>query len=137
MASNWHTHVVKTSAWAGSARGASLEGRWQRRIDLLKILNESAPEIHLGLVTGDLTIDEFAGWGSGDLPLLASGISGEGTSTGGYSGFDDPEYLAYSISGATGASFYSGYAQGGTYSVQQLAEAYWVEITGARITFEE
>jgi hypothetical protein len=134
MASQWYTHTVHTGAWtAGTDRGAAVRGSWQRGLDMIKIINESSPELHYGPATGELLIEKFAGWNSGVLPLLSSGISGEGTSSGGFSGFDDPTYLGYTI----GTANYSGYALDGSYGVQQLAEAYWVEITGALLKIEE
>lgn len=134
MASTWHTHIINTSTWtAASTRGAAVRGSWERRLDLIKSLNYSAPETHLGLIQGDLFIDAFSGWNATDAPGLSGVNSGLGTNTGGYSGFDDPTYASYTI----GSTTYSGYEFDGSFAVQQLAEGYWVEITGAQLKFEE
>jgi len=135
MASEWYTHTIDTSIWsAGTNRGANVQGSWSRGVNLIKILNEGSPEIDLGKITnGELRIDEFSGWNSTAYPTLDVVDSGDGSSAGGYSGMPDPSEVGYSI----GSTWYSGYNAGGFYGVQQLAEGYWVEITGARIRFED
>jgi hypothetical protein len=139
MASQWYTHTLHTGAWTAVAgsRGAAVRGSWQRGLDMIKILNESSPELHYGPATGELLIDKFAGWGSGDPDTTWSGLSevfsGSGSSISGWGEFADPDYLTYTI----GTAGYSGYALDGSFGVQQLAEAYWVEITGALLKIEE
>ena len=135
MANAWYTHTIDTSIWsAGTNRGASVRGKWSRGVNLIKVINEGAPEINLGKITnGELYIDEFSGWNSTSNPALDAINSGTGTSAGGYSGMDDPDEIGYSI----GDTWYSGYNAGGSYGVEKLSEGYWVEITGASIRFED
>ena len=130
MASTWYTHTVTTDIWPTACttdRGAAITGDWSRRLTLIKVLNEAAPMIHVGLLdNGRLVLDKFAAWT----------CSGDKTTDAAVSG--DPTGAEYTISGSAGSSVsFSGDVLEGQWTVQNLAPGLWVEITGGVLSLKQ